>query len=74
MKSKTLSQKYLPQKRAGRVAQVVEHLPSKCKNLNSNPGITQKKGPKKHSSPHVHACLTQTKAPRGCVLHILVKP
>jgi hypothetical protein len=36
-KSETLSQKYPTQKRAGGVAQVVEHLPSKCEALSSNP-------------------------------------
>jgi hypothetical protein len=34
---KILSQKYPTQKRTGRVAQVVEHLPSKCEVLSSNP-------------------------------------
>jgi hypothetical protein len=29
-------------KRAGGMAQAVEHLPSKCKTLNSNPGTTEK--------------------------------
>jgi hypothetical protein len=29
--------KYLTQKRAGRVAQAVEYLPSKCEVLNTNP-------------------------------------
>jgi hypothetical protein len=32
---KTLSRKILSQKRAGAVAQVVEHLPSKCEALSS---------------------------------------
>jgi hypothetical protein len=35
-KSKTLSQKYLTQKCVSRVAQVLEHLPSKCESLCSN--------------------------------------
>jgi hypothetical protein len=33
--------------RAGGIAQVVEHLPSKCKVLNSNPGTTH---------THTHTC------------------
>jgi hypothetical protein len=40
---KTLSWKYPPQKRAGGVAQMVQHLPSKRETLSSNPGITRKK-------------------------------
>jgi hypothetical protein len=40
---KTLSQKYPTQKRAGRVTQVLEHLPSKHEALTSNPSTTQKK-------------------------------
>jgi hypothetical protein len=39
---KTLSWKYPTQKRAGRVAQVVECLPSQCKALSSNPSNTKK--------------------------------
>jgi hypothetical protein len=38
-----LSQKYPIQNRAGRVAHVVEHPPSKCKTLSSNSSITEKK-------------------------------
>jgi hypothetical protein len=38
----SLFQKYPTQNRAGRVAQVVEYLPSKCKALSSNPSITKK--------------------------------
>jgi hypothetical protein len=38
---KTLSQKYSTQKTAGRVAQVVEHLPSKCDALRIS--VLQKK-------------------------------
>jgi hypothetical protein len=45
---KILSQKCPKQKRAGGVAQVVEHLPSRCEVLNSNPKDCQKK--KKASS------------------------
>jgi hypothetical protein len=40
---KTLSSKYPTQKRAGRVAQVVEHLLSKCEALSSNSTTTEKK-------------------------------
>jgi hypothetical protein len=36
----TLSQKHLTQNKAGRVAQVVEHLPSGCEVLSSNPSTT----------------------------------
>jgi hypothetical protein len=39
---KTLSWKYLTQKRAGRVAQVVEHLPSNCEVLSSNSSTAKK--------------------------------
>jgi hypothetical protein len=39
---KTLAQKYLIQNRAGGVAQVVEHLPSKCKTLSSSPTTDKK--------------------------------
>jgi hypothetical protein len=39
----TPSQKYPTQKRAGKVAQVVEHLPSKCEALSSDPSSTKKK-------------------------------
>jgi hypothetical protein len=35
----TLSQKYPTQKWAGGVAQAVQHLPSKCEALGSNPSI-----------------------------------
>jgi hypothetical protein len=38
-----LSQKYPRQNRAGRVAQVIECLPSKCKTLSSNPSTTKRK-------------------------------
>jgi hypothetical protein len=38
----TLSQKYPTQKRAGRVAQVVESLPSKQEAPSSNPSTTKK--------------------------------
>jgi hypothetical protein len=31
-----------PENRAGRVAQVVEHLPAKCKTLSSNPSTNKK--------------------------------
>jgi hypothetical protein len=44
--AKTLSRRYPIQKRAGRVAQVVEHLPSlpsKCEALSSKPKCHQKK-------------------------------
>jgi hypothetical protein len=37
---KTLSQKHPTPKRAGRMAQVVEYLPSKCEALSSNPSST----------------------------------
>jgi hypothetical protein len=40
---KTLSQKYLTQKRAGEVTQVVEHLPSKTEALSSSPNTANKK-------------------------------
>jgi hypothetical protein len=40
---KTLSQEYSAQNRTGRVAQVVEHLPSKCEALSSNPRTSKKK-------------------------------
>jgi hypothetical protein len=44
--SKTLSQKFLTQKKAGGVVQVVECLLSKCEALSSQPIITpQKKQP-----------------------------
>jgi hypothetical protein len=43
----TLSCKYPTQKRAGKVAQVVEHLSSKCETLNSNPPKKTKKQKKK---------------------------
>jgi hypothetical protein len=39
----TLVQKYPPQKKVCRVAQVVEHLPSKLKALCSNSSTTKKK-------------------------------
>jgi hypothetical protein len=45
--SKTLSQNNPTQKRAGGVAQVVDHLPSKCETLSSNPSNTRKKGGRK---------------------------
>jgi hypothetical protein len=38
-----LSQKYLTQKRADRVTQVVEYLHSKCEALISNSSVTKKK-------------------------------
>jgi hypothetical protein len=38
----TLSQKHPTQKRAGEVAQVIQHLPSKCKALNSSPSTAKK--------------------------------
>jgi hypothetical protein len=38
-----LSKKYLKQKRARSVAQVVEYLPSECKALGSNPQYCKKK-------------------------------
>jgi hypothetical protein len=34
-------------KRTGRVAQVVEHLPSKCEALNSNPSTAKRKKERK---------------------------
>jgi hypothetical protein len=37
-----LSQKYPTQKRTGRVTQVAEGLPNKCKFLSSNPNTTKK--------------------------------
>jgi hypothetical protein len=43
----TLSQKYPTQKRAGKVAQVVERLPSKYEALSLNPNTTKKKKNKK---------------------------
>jgi hypothetical protein len=39
---KTLSQQYSTRKSAGGVAQVVEHLPSKCEALSSNPILPKK--------------------------------
>jgi hypothetical protein len=39
---KTLSQKYATPKKAGGVAYVVEHLPSKCEAMSSNPSIIKK--------------------------------
>jgi hypothetical protein len=39
----TLSWKYPTHKRAGRVAQIVEHLPSKCEALSSDPNIAPPK-------------------------------
>jgi hypothetical protein len=42
-KIKTLSQKYPIQKRAGRVAQIVESLPIKHEALSSNPSAAKKK-------------------------------
>jgi hypothetical protein len=45
-----LSQKYKIQKWADRVAQVVEHLPSKCEALNSNPIPPLPKNKKKSSN------------------------
>jgi hypothetical protein len=39
----TLSQKYLTQNRAGRVAQVLKYLAIKCEALSSNPRTTKKK-------------------------------
>jgi hypothetical protein len=41
----TLSQKYPAQKKAGRVTQGVEHLPSKCDALSSKPITSQNKNP-----------------------------
>jgi hypothetical protein len=41
--SKTLFKKITKAKRAGGVAQAVEHLPSKCKVWSSNPGTIKKK-------------------------------
>jgi hypothetical protein len=40
---KTLSQKYPTQRMAGKVAQVVAHLPNKHKALSSNPKIKLQK-------------------------------
>jgi hypothetical protein len=45
----TLSQKHPTQKRASRVAQGVERLPSKYENLNSNPSTTKKKSQVEYS-------------------------
>jgi hypothetical protein len=41
--NETLSQKYPTQKRAGKVAQVVEHLPNKREAPSSNPTMAKKK-------------------------------
>jgi hypothetical protein len=38
-------------KRAGRMAQMAEHLPSKTENVSSNPNITTKKKKKKNTDP-----------------------
>jgi hypothetical protein len=38
---KKLKKKERKRERAGSMAQVVEHLPSKCKALNSNPRTTK---------------------------------
>jgi hypothetical protein len=40
---KTLSRNYPTQKMASRVAQVIQHLPSKCEALSLNPNTTKKK-------------------------------
>jgi hypothetical protein len=40
---KTLPLKYTTRNRAGGVAEVVEHLPSKCEALNSNPSTAKNK-------------------------------
>jgi hypothetical protein len=42
-KSETLSQKYLTQKRAGKVTEVVEHLPRKCEALTIQTPVLKKK-------------------------------
>jgi hypothetical protein len=39
----TLSQKFSTLKRAGRVAKVVQHLPSQCEALISNPSANKKR-------------------------------
>jgi hypothetical protein len=41
----TVSQKYQTQNRAGRMTQVLEHLPSKREALSSNPRTAKKKKP-----------------------------
>jgi hypothetical protein len=51
-----LSRKYPTQKRASRVAQVMERLPSKCKTLNSSPCTTQKGEKKKTTTEHMKSC------------------
>jgi hypothetical protein len=53
--SETLTGKYPTPKKAGRVAQVVEHLPRKCEALNSNPS-TAKKKKKAYILIHVWKC------------------
>jgi hypothetical protein len=49
-KSETLAQKYPTQKRAGKVAQVAEHLPIKCEAPNSNPSTTKEREKEKTGS------------------------
>jgi hypothetical protein len=50
--------KYSTQKRAGRVAQVIEDLPSKCEALSSNP--TTRGGKKKQKNLQSLPCLSPT--------------
>jgi hypothetical protein len=66
----TLSQKYPTQKRAGRVDQVVEYLPSKCDALSLSPSTTKKKKKKekknrsksimKYSNNVIYPLITKT--------------
>jgi hypothetical protein len=49
-KPQTLSEKQTKRKRVGGMDQVEEHLPNKCKALNSNPRTTKKK---------MHSCNTR---------------
>jgi hypothetical protein len=56
----TLSRKYLTQKRAGGVAQVVDYLPSKCETPNSNPSTARERERDTREPPHsFHQARTQ---------------
>jgi hypothetical protein len=55
-KSKTLSPKITRAKRAGGMAQAVEHLSSKCQALSSNTSTGGERGNKKELTTMAHTC------------------
>jgi hypothetical protein len=59
-KRKTLSDKQTKSTRNGGMAQVVECLPSKCKDLSSIPSIARKKRIKEKCIPYVHVITIPT--------------